>query len=141
MPISTKVSDMLPDPSPAKEILDATAPTGKKGRGPGRPKKEIYHFQWTPEQKLEFERKAKEWFDNPEGLDPYIVEVYLKQLPMLEQFAYNPAPGRSGPMLAMQAMKDFRDLSVVVLELLDKRKRIVKPGIKREPTPDGSKKG
>lgn len=41
---------------------------------------------------------------------------------MLRELAYNPAPGRSGPMLAMQAMKDFRDLSIVVMELLEKRK-------------------
>jgi hypothetical protein len=118
MVLSTKVAAMVGDDGARIEIEE---PEPKK-RGRGRPKKEGYSFTWTPQQREKFTQLSEEWFENPATLAAYVTKSFLKQIPMLDELANNPPPGRSGPMVVLQAMKDIREIGIESIEMLAKRK-------------------
>lgn len=99
---------------------------GKEKRGPGRPKKEIYHFKWTPEDVEIFKANAKIWKSDISKMDDFTDEALLVFHQMLYRFTLNPPPGRSGPAIVLQAMKDFRETAAILDAMRERREREAK---------------
>ncbi len=124
MVLSTKVAAMLDDTKATVEVPE------KKKRG--RPKKEAYAFTWTPAQREMFQALSEEWFENPDSMDAWLTKSFLRQLPMLNELMMNPPPGRSGPMVILQSIKDIRELGIEALVMLEKRREKTKGADKKK---------
>jgi len=70
-----------------------------------------------------FTKQAAAWARHPESMAGTMRLNLLMHWQILDHYAQHPPPGRSGPALALQAHRAYLELSEVLDEMLEKKRK------------------